>query len=139
MHRLYTVGLVVVQNAHLLLVRKRNTTKFMLPGGKIAPGEQEIACLERELYEELQCQIEKGTLCALGEFTDVAANEADTLVTMKLYKGQLIGNAHPFREIEEIYWLNAKEPREISIAPLVQNHVFPLITHSLPLSGHAFS
>jgi 8-oxo-dGTP pyrophosphatase MutT (NUDIX family) len=103
----------------------------MLPGGKIDPGEQEIACLERELYEELRCQIEKETLYALGEFTDVAANEADTLVTMKLYKGQLIGNAHPFQEIEEIHWLDAREPRGIPIAPLVQNHVLPLINHSL--------
>jgi hypothetical protein len=41
-----------------------------------------------------------------GEFTDVAANELDTFVAMKLYKGQLIGTACASREIEEIHWLN---------------------------------
>jgi 8-oxo-dGTP diphosphatase len=131
MNVLYTVGLVVIQNTHLLLVRKMNTSKFMLPGGKIDPGEHEIACLERELHEELQCQIHKETLHHLGEFTDVAANEPDTFVTMKLYKGQLIGTVQPSREIEEIYWLDMQKPKQILIAPLVQNHILPLAAHFL--------
>jgi 8-oxo-dGTP diphosphatase len=133
---LSTVGLVVLQQTHLLLVRKKNTTLFMLPGGKIDPGEHELACLERELQEELQCQIQKGTLRALGECTDVAANEPDTLVTMKLYTGQLIGTAHPSREIEEIQWLDLQEPKEILLAPLVLHHVLPLAVREPRLSAH---
>ncbi len=131
MNVLYTVGLVVIQNTYLLLVRKRNTTRFMLPGGKIDLGEHEITCLEREVQEELQCQVQRETLLSLGEFTDVAANEPDTLVTMKLYKGQLIGTVYPSREIEEIHWLNMQEPAEILIAPLVQNHILPMTAHFL--------
>ena len=37
----------------LLLVRKRNTQAFMLPGGKAGPGEDAIAALTRELKEGL--------------------------------------------------------------------------------------
>jgi len=45
MNILSTVGLVVIQNNWLLLVRKRNTFNFMLPGGKIDVGEEEVDCL----------------------------------------------------------------------------------------------
>ena len=37
----------------LLLVRKRNTQAFMLPGGKAEPGEDAIAARTRELEEGL--------------------------------------------------------------------------------------
>jgi len=63
----------------------------MLPGGKIDLGEQEVDCLEREVQEELQCQVHRATLRSLGEFTDVAANEPDTLVSMKLTQVNLSG------------------------------------------------
>ena len=90
----------------------------MLPGGKIDVGEHEIPCLEREIQEELQCQLQRESLHALGAFTDVAANEPNTFVTMKLYKGQIVGTAHASGEIEEIHWFDMQKPKEILIAPL---------------------
>jgi len=41
----------------LLLVRKRNTLGFMLPGGKAEPGEDAITALIRELKEELNLSL----------------------------------------------------------------------------------
>jgi 8-oxo-dGTP pyrophosphatase MutT (NUDIX family) len=41
----------------LLLVRKRNTQAFMLPGGKAEPGEDARAALTRELEEELNLSL----------------------------------------------------------------------------------
>lgn len=133
---LSTVGLLLIHNTHLLLVRKRNTRTFMLPGGKMDVGEQEIPCLEREIQEELQCQLQRASLHALGAFTDVAAHEPNTLVTMKLYKGQIVGTARASREIEEIHWFDLQKPHEILLAPLVQNQILPVALHFLTSLQH---
>ena len=37
----------------LLTVRKRGTSRFMLPGGKLEPGETPVACAVREAAEEI--------------------------------------------------------------------------------------
>jgi 8-oxo-dGTP diphosphatase len=49
------VAAALVQNAtgELLLVRKGGTERFMLPVGKIEPGETSLQALARGLREEL--------------------------------------------------------------------------------------
>ena len=49
------VAAALVQNAtgELLLVREGGTVRFMLPVGKIEPGETSLQALARELREEL--------------------------------------------------------------------------------------
>ncbi|QBD75532.1 NUDIX domain-containing protein [Ktedonosporobacter rubrisoli] len=134
MHTIHTVGLAIFQDARLLLVRKRNTMKFMLPGGKIDPGESETECIVREIYEELQSHVQLETLRFLGNYTDLAANELDAMVTMKLYTGQITNPPQPSREIEEIYWFDRGQHNGgISIAPLLDNQILPYLiaTHYL--------
>ena len=52
------IGLAIVDANHLLLVRKRNSSFYILPGGKPEPGEDDIAALCREIDEELGCRID---------------------------------------------------------------------------------
>jgi 8-oxo-dGTP pyrophosphatase MutT (NUDIX family) len=42
-------ALLIREDGHTLLVRKRGTTSFMQPGGKIDPGETAQRALVREL------------------------------------------------------------------------------------------
>ena len=42
-----------VRDGHVLTVRKRGTTRFMLPGGKLEPGESAYAAAVREIREEV--------------------------------------------------------------------------------------
>lgn len=44
---------VILRDNRLLVVRKRGTSIFISPGGKISGGESQIQCLRRELKEEL--------------------------------------------------------------------------------------
>ncbi|MEL6332355.1 MAG: NUDIX domain-containing protein, partial [Cyanobacteria bacterium J06626_26] len=48
---IYVVAYVVVDHQQLLTVRKKNTQKFMFPGGKFEPGENAEAAIQREVEE----------------------------------------------------------------------------------------
>ena len=50
-------GVAVDESGRVLLVRKRGTERFMLPGGKLAEGEGAGKALARELQEELDCTL----------------------------------------------------------------------------------
>jgi 8-oxo-dGTP diphosphatase len=114
-------------NGRLLLVRKRNTHAFMLPGGKAEPGEAPLAALIRELGEELNLSLPEGDLSYLGEFHTVAANEADTWINASLFKAELPHPVSPAAELEELRWLAATDPLPATLAPLLREHVLPLI------------
>ena len=68
------VGAVIRDDrGRLLTVRKRGTQRFMLPGGKPEPGEDDATALARELREELGVTVISARL--LGRFEAEAANE----------------------------------------------------------------
>jgi 8-oxo-dGTP diphosphatase len=121
----------------MLLVRKRNTAMFMLPGGKPDEGEVELDCLAREIHEELNSGIEPESIRRLGTFTDKAANEANTQVEAVVFEGKLSVNAVPSAEIEEVLW-HFPFDEHTRIAPLVRNQIFPIL-ESRMRSGSARS
>lgn len=120
------VAYAVVQNRQLLLVRKRHTTKFMFPGGKFSPGETDIEAIQREVQEELCCQVVLDSIEFLGEFVTLAANEANTKLIARVYTGELVGEPVPSNEIEEIRWLNhPQNPEGLVLAPLLEDCIVP--------------
>lgn len=46
-----SAAVIVDAEGRILVVRKRGTTAFMQPGGKIDPGETALAAVRRELVE----------------------------------------------------------------------------------------
>jgi len=111
----------------LLLVRKRGTRMFMLPGGKREAAESALQTLARELDEELNLQLPQAAFTPLGHFNETAANEADTRVEADIFRAALRHPVAPAAELEELRWLAAEDPRGDDLAPLLRLHVLPLL------------
>jgi 8-oxo-dGTP diphosphatase len=129
------VAAVVVGDAgRTLLVRKRGTTAFMQPGGKLAPGETSLGALEREIVEELGCGLERGSCRSLGRFSAPAANEPGWTVEAELFAGRLSGEIKLDGEIEEAVWIDPDLQPRVELAPLTRRHALPL---ARDLKAHA--
>ncbi|SHL75350.1 NUDIX hydrolase [Phytopseudomonas punonensis] len=111
----------------LLLVRKRGTQMFMLPGGKREPGESARQTLARELDEELNLQLPATAFTPLGQFNEAAANEADTRIEADIFRASLGQPVAAAAELEELRWLHPHDERGADLAPLLRSHVLPLI------------
>jgi PhnB protein len=97
------VGLLVVRNGRILLCRKRHGTKLLiLPGGCREQDESSMACLEREIREELG-NVSLRRTEYLGTYEHAAADTGKT-VRIELYRGELEGVPAPHSEIAELVW-----------------------------------
>ncbi|MDR6986126.1 8-oxo-dGTP pyrophosphatase MutT (NUDIX family) [Paenarthrobacter nitroguajacolicus] len=115
------------QEGHLLTVRKRGTDKFMHPGGKPEPGETAAQAASRELSEEVGIEVAPDLLAPLGVWLAVAANEAETNIEATVFTAPGTWEAHPSAEIAEIRWLDLDAPLPKDLAPLLTDHVIPLL------------
>jgi 8-oxo-dGTP pyrophosphatase MutT (NUDIX family) len=113
-------------SGRLLLVRKRGTSAFMQPGGKIEPHEAPLQALVRELREELGLTIAPAMASPLGLFHARAANEPDSVVEAELFSVFVDSQPAAAAEIEEMIWLDPGSARNVDLAPLTRDVVLGL-------------
>lgn len=132
----FVVAAVVLtdEQGRIALVRKRGTSRFMLPGGKIEPGEQPEECAIRETAEELGVTLDPERLVLLGVWEAPAANEPGHRVHGHIYVHPRSagpgegGELHPTGEIDELIWLLPEEAhRRDDLAPLFEFRVLPAL------------
>jgi len=121
------VGLLAVRDGKILLCRKKHTTSLLiLPGGCREPGESAIACLSRELREELG-DVVVGAVELIGVYRDRAAGSESgqpKTVRIELYRGELIGEPVACSEISEIVWFGERDDRD-RVAPSIARKILP--------------
>lgn len=115
------------EQGRLLIVRKRGTRIFMLPGGKIEAQETPIQALQRELHEELDLYVAESDLHPLGHFCSAAANEPDHWVEADVFFGRLKGDVKVKAEIEAVEKLELHTHRRKDLAPLLREQVIPAL------------
>lgn len=124
MDRIVVAAVAFTRDGRVLTVRKRGTTMFMLPGGKLEPGESAAAAARREVAEEIG--IEVTDLELLGEFTADAANEPGHVVVSTVYRAELGAEPAATGEIAELRW-SPLDTATSDIAPLLREHVMPAL------------
>ena len=121
------VGAVIHDaGGRLLTVRKGGTARFMLPGGKREPGEDDLAALARELAEEIGVRLVTAEL--LGRFEAPAANEPGATVKSSAYRVEVSGEIAIAAEIEELRWIDPAAPGDTVLAPLLTEKILPALS-----------
>jgi 8-oxo-dGTP diphosphatase len=121
-------AIITDTSGRCLLVRKRGTTHFIQPGGKMEPNESPVAALTRELQEELNLNLTEQKISYVGRFTDEAINEPGRVVIAEIYHSVIAAtDFQPAAEIEEVIWCSPDNPHSILLAPLTENHLMPLV------------
>lgn len=110
-------GAVILNDASEILCALRGPGMSMpgwweFPGGKLEPEEAPGACLQREIREELGCEVAIGGWIATAEHAYPAV-----VVRLSTYFARLTaGTPHP-HEHAELRWLPLARLRELEWAP----------------------
>lgn len=123
----FKIGLAIIENHRLLLVRRAKSPILILPGGKPECDETEIETLQREANEELSCSI--GEPQFIGSFSDISADDQNKIVIINLYSGTLLGTPLPSSEIIELVWATATKAASLVIAPSIKNKIIPFLVN----------
>jgi len=124
-------ALLLNPDGQTLLVRKRGTTAFMQPGGKIEPHELPAHALARELEEELGLVIDPAQASFLGQFSAPAANEPGFVVQAEIFQLTIDAQVLPAAEIEEVIWIDPATDGNVILAPLTRDLILPFYRASL--------
>ena len=116
------VAAAVIEERRLLLVSKRQAPDvFYLPGGKRDPGEDDLACLRRELSEELG--VAPLDPVAWREVVAPAALEPEHSLRMTVYLTRLGGTPAISGELARLRWWDRDDRSRL--APAVEHEVVP--------------
>lgn len=125
-------GVCFLADGHLLTVRKRGTSRYMLVGGKLESGETALEAAVREIAEEIGVTRTPDQLRELGRFTEDAANEPGWKVSSTVFIAHPLNKTEmerlaAHREIAELSWRPITAHTDSDLAPLLQRHVMPAL------------
>lgn len=114
--QIVVVGAVIVKDGKILCAQRGPSGSLAgmweFPGGKIEPGETAREALEREITEELECQVSVGT-----EVTTTRHEYDFGVVTLTTFYCELTDGTPNLTEHSEVRWLAPHDLRTLNWAP----------------------
>ena len=128
MNRIVNVSAVAFLNEanELLTVRKKNSQRFQLPGGKPDPNESALATAIREVREETGIEIPASALNTLGSWLGEAANDDADQVQADVFLAEGSWQPQAQAEIAELRWIPLTADGE-ELAPLLRQFLLPIL------------
>ena len=83
------IGLLVIRDKKVLMLREKNKDFFVLPGGRVEKDESELSTLTRELMEELGV---KPVNYKFHRTHKVLGRAENKMMIFKLYIGEIEGD-----------------------------------------------
>ncbi len=121
------VGSVVERNGSILLVRHQKPDRepyWVLPGGRLEPGETIPECAERELSEEAQLKVRFSEVLYVSEFMRDGRHTVDVTVRAAAEEGDeaALGSDPEVEEgaeqtLTELRWMDLDELDTIELLP----------------------
>ncbi len=114
--RISVVGAVIVDDGRVLCAQRGDggalDGAWEFPGGKIEPDETPREALEREIREELLCEVK------VGEEVTTTVHEYDfAMITLTTFYCDLISGAPQLTEHKDVRWLAPAELHALDWAP----------------------
>lgn len=124
MRTIKKVALAVFKDKKIMLVRSsRRDEIFYTLGGKVKEKETDMECLKREVWEEISCRIDEGSLKFLHEFVGPAHGSNDKL-GIRMYAGKLLGEPKISSEVFEIGYFDCNSDKK-HLSEIAQTIIFP--------------
>jgi len=110
-----TAAIIVEKRKVLIAMRKptaRLANLWEFPGGKLEDGETPEQCLERELHEEFEIEVE------VGEYLGTSEYEYEFgAIHLMAYRTQVLAGEFKLNDHAEIAWVSADEIEGFEFAP----------------------
>ena len=115
---------LIIKNGKILMTRKYDEDRFIIPGGKIVSGESPRETLARELKEELDVDLVEMRFWSQNQ--TVHFKNKDKLIIMDSYLAQIKGEPKASSEINEFMWLDSTyKEKGIKIVSIDEDYIFP--------------
>jgi len=128
-YQIHVASGIMIKNKKLLAGRSRNRPFFIIPGGKLEPGETSEHAAIREIQEEFGVDIKLEDLkpfdviyedAALGSFNKGKIVRADVFMV-----GAWTGEPKATSEVDELVWIDSSALANMELGGILKNHVLP--------------
>jgi len=120
----HKIAFLILSKGKILMTRKYDEEQFIIPGGKVLPGETHRQTLARELKEELNLDLVE--IRFWGRNFAVHFKNKDKLIIMDSYLVEVKGEPKASSEINEFSWLDSSYKKKgYKIASIDEDYIFP--------------